>query len=478
MPPASAEHVVDRRDDLIGLEVAAAEPEAPRKAVRHVAGSPPGDRRIRGVPVGAPVLERLAHGGADLAQQRRIDRQRLVHPLQHRDPALAAQQARHEVAGERPEHGDVEDPDLEAAGGAQVVADRLAVGDHRSLARQDVLGIVQAVADRPIVAPSGELRVLAERPFREVDDVVEVEGALRRDALGVAVLVLDDAEHRRVVEVEHLRDAPALVAEHEALRRRRRLDDVRRVAEVLPHQLPLRQAHRLDDVTRQEPVLRQHARGERQLGDAVRDQVEVGGLLRVLGEELEEPRVVDGVIVVVAGVDVQGVLRHRPAGDVQHVGEPLADRGVERLVHVGDALAAREVRRAQADHAHPGGDRRRGVLAFGLEEDELAAVDVRLAGGHRDGPPLAHLGRGGDRVRARRLAGRGLHLDDRRAPVHCGRNAGIPGRFGGGTLGTTLHATRLLGRDAGRGNWASSTHTMAPVGHRAAAVGSASRCWA
>ncbi len=178
------------------------------------------------------------------------------------------------------------------------------------------------------------------------------------------------------------------VAEDEPLRRRRRVDDVGRIAEVLLDQLALGQAQRLDHVAGEEAVLRDDARVERQLRDAVRDQVEVGGLLHVLREQLEEAGVVDRVIVVVAGVHVERVLGDGARRDVEHVGEPLADGGVERLVHVHDALPAREVRGAQARHAHAGGDRRGRVLALRLEEEQPAAVHVAACRRRRLPPTL------------------------------------------------------------------------------------------
>ena len=49
-------------------------------------------------------------------------------------------------------------------------------------------------------------------------------------------------------------------------------------------------------MAREEPVLGADPGIQRQLRDAVRDECEVGDLLDVLGEELEEARVVDGVI--------------------------------------------------------------------------------------------------------------------------------------------------------------------------------------
>ena len=67
----------------------------------------------------------------------------------------------------------------------------------------------------------------------------------------------------------------------------------------------IRSYYGLDGVTREEPVLRADPGVERQLGDAVSDQVEVRDLLDVLGEELKETGVVDRVVVVVTAMDVE-----------------------------------------------------------------------------------------------------------------------------------------------------------------------------
>jgi hypothetical protein len=375
---------------------------------------------------GAAVLHRLGHGRPNLAQQRRVDGKRLVHALQNHDAPQTAQQPRDEIAREGPEHGEVDDADPNAAGFAEVVADRLGVGHQRPLADDGVLGVLHPVAGDAGVLASRELGKVGKGLIAELRDVVEVEGALRRNALRVAVLVLHGTEHRRIVEVEELGDAAAALAEHQALRRRRRVDHVARVAEELRHQIPLRQEQRFDHVTGQEAVLRADARVERELGDAVGDQVEIRHLLDVLGEELEESRVVDGVVVVVTAVDVEGVLGDRAAGDVEDVGEALADGRVKRFVHVGDALTRREVGRAQADEAHAGSHGSGCVLAFGLEEDQPAAVDVGLALRHRLRPALAHLGGGRDRVGTRRFGRGRLHRDDRRAAVHRLRRAREP----------------------------------------------------
>ena len=85
--------------------------------------------------------------------------------------------------------------------------------------------------------------------------MIKVKGSLRRHTLRVTVLVLYDTEHRRIVVVEQFGNAPTALSKHKTLCRRRRLDDIRRIAEVFRHQLTLRQFERLNDVAREKSVL-------------------------------------------------------------------------------------------------------------------------------------------------------------------------------------------------------------------------------
>ena len=75
----------------------------------------------------------------------------------------------------------------------------------------------------------------------------------------------------------------------------------------------------------------------------MRDEIQVGNTLHILREKLKKAGVIDGMVIVMAGVHIQCVLGHGAAGHVQHVGQPFAHRRVQRLVHIGNALAAGEV---------------------------------------------------------------------------------------------------------------------------------------
>ena len=255
--------------------------------------------------------------------------------------------------------------------------------------------------------------------------------------------------------------------------------------QVLGDQLPLRHQQGLDQVGGEETVLGHDARGQRQLGDAVGDDVEVRRLLGVGGEQLEEAGVVDAVVVVVAGVHVQGRLGHGAGADVEHVGQALAHRGVERLVHVGDALAGGKVGRPQPGHGQARGHRGRGVLALRFNEDQRPPGDVDVALGRGLGPVLAHLGGGGDGIGPGGVAGLALAHDDRGIAVHRRALARV---FYCGVLLAHAVVPRCLGAACGRAQlgaagsapWrrifllaaprsapaSSSIQTMAPVGQR------------
>ncbi len=435
------------------MQVARSQAENARVEHGHLLGLAGGELGVRRLAVArVRVFHRLRHRGPHLADDGQIHRQRLIRTLQHRHRLLPLQQTGDQVGRERPEHRQVEDADLEAPAVTQVIGDGLGVPHQRALPQNHVFGVIEPVARGTRIAAAGEGVELLHRLVGQLRQVVEEERPLGRDALGVAVLVLYHSDHGGVVEIEHLGNPAPLITEHHALSGSRRFDDIRGVPEVFLDQLALRKHDRLDYVAGEEAVLSANAGVQRQLGDPVRDQIEVGDLLNVLCEELEESRVVDRMIIVVPRVHVQRVLGHRPASDVEHIRQPLTHGRVERLVHVGDALATREVGGAQTRHAHPGGDGRGRVLALGLEEDELPAVHVQHPGCHGGCPTLTHLGRWGDRIGTGTFACRGLHRHDGLAPVHRHTGAGILGRHRFRFLSPQFHATSL------RAGWGVSTN--------------------
>jgi len=168
----------------------------------------------------------------------------------------------------------------------------------------------------------------------------------------------------------------------------------------------------------EEAVLGHDGRVQGKLRSPVGDEVQIRHFLDILSEKLEETSVVHSMVVVMPGMDVQGMLRHGPGPHVQNIGKSLPGGGVKRLVHVGDALATGEVRRPEAHHAHSGRHRCGGMLTLGLEEEEPSAIGVGVARSHGQGPPLAHLGRRRDGIGTRRFAGIGLTPDDGLTAVH------------------------------------------------------------
>ncbi len=165
-------------------------------------------------------------------------------------------------------------------------------------------------------------------------------------------------------------------------------------------------------------VLGDDSRCQSELGNAVSDNIEVCRLLCRSGEQLEEARVVDAVVVVVARVHIQGSLGHRSGADIQHIGQALAHRGIQRLMHIGNALARGEIRRAQSRHGQACRYRGSGVFTFRLDENQRASRDIDMALGGSLCPVLTHLGGGRNRISPRRITGFALAHNDRGITVH------------------------------------------------------------
>ena len=301
--------------------------------------------------------------------------------------------------------------------------------------------------------------------------MIKIEGALRRDTLCVGFLVLHHAQAGRIIKIIELGNAAALVTKHGPLCGSRCIDQVLRCTQVLLDQPALRLLIRLDYMTGEEAVLGAYPGVERKLRYAMRNEVQVSNALHILCEHLEKTSVINGMVVIVPGVDIESVLGHCAAGHVQHISQPFAHCCVERFVHIGYALAAREIGRAQAHHAHAGGHTRSGVLSFGFKEDQAAPIDIFFAIGDRRCPAFSHLGGRCDRIGACCLTGRSLHRNDSRASVPGSENPRVPGLIF--VLFTSPFHTVLLSSSTGlSSNCWPSTHTIAPVSQRAIALGS------
>ncbi len=366
---AVRQHVLDRGDDALGLQVAAAHAEGTGIQRRHVLQVLVAlELGIGPAVFAAAVLEGLGQSSADFPHQRQVRGQRLVGALEHGDALAAFEHFAQQVAREWPEHHDIDDADFDAALLAHPVRDRLGRRNKAALADDQVIGVVGAVGHDPVVSPTRQFAEVVEGLVRDGLHVVEEIRPLRRHALHVGILVLHRARQNGVVHVPQLGDAAAFFAVDDLLRRRRRVDNILGPAEVFGNQFTFRDHQRLDQVRREEAILADDAGGQCLLGDPVRHDVEVRHGLGVLGHHLEEAGVVDAVVVVVAGVHVQRCLGNSPTADVQHIGEAFADGRIQIFMHVGDALTGREVGRPQPGHRHACRHGCGCMLAFGLDE--------------------------------------------------------------------------------------------------------------
>ena len=132
---AARQHVLDRGNHALRLQVAAAEPKGARIQFRQVFQLPVPLQVGIGRTVGAaPVLQALAQGGADLAHDGQVGSQWLIGTFQHGHALSALEHLAQQVAGERPEHQHVHDTYLDAALLAHPVGDRLGGREEAALA--------------------------------------------------------------------------------------------------------------------------------------------------------------------------------------------------------------------------------------------------------------------------------------------------------------------------------------------------------
>ena len=90
--------------------------------------------------------------------------------------------------------------------------------------------------------------------------MVEEIGTLGGNGLHVAVLILHNAGHHRIVNIPDLRNTPPCRSVNHALRRRRAFDDVIWPAKEFGDQLAFGGEQRLDEMRRQEAILGDGAR--------------------------------------------------------------------------------------------------------------------------------------------------------------------------------------------------------------------------
>ncbi len=186
-------------------------------------------------------------------------------------------------------------------------------------------------------------------------------------------------------------------------------------------------------------VHRRHRRGQRQLGGLARDQIEVGGFLRALGEHLDEAGIVGAVVIVVSAMHIERGLGNRAATQVEHVRQALANSGVQRFVHESHALGGGEIHGTQTGHRHAGSHPSGGVLRFRLDENQRPSSLIDVPVGNRLRPVFAHLRRRRDRVGAGGIGRLTLDVNDGGIAVHRVAYAGILGLVGGNSGASLRH---------------------------------------
>ena len=330
-PPGPArQHVFDRADQIARRDIAAPQAKAGRVQVgcqgQIGIGWQSGMHRSF---AGAAVFQAFADRRADLAGQRRIDRQRLIDPFQHGDRLAALQHPADQIGRKRPEHDQIDHPDLEAAALAQVVGHRLGGGDDTALPQQQIVGVVRAISGDPCVVTAGQCGVFLESLLGQRRNRVEEERSLGGHTLHVGILVLHRAGHHRVVHIPQFGHAAASLAEQQALGRGRAFDQVFRTTQVLGHQFPFGHHQRLDQMRGQKSVLGHDAGIERQFGQTVGNQIQIGRGLGVAGKHLEKAGVIHAVVVVMAGMHIQAGLGHGTAAHIEHIGQAFAHGRIE-----------------------------------------------------------------------------------------------------------------------------------------------------
>src|SRR6185503_19573558 len=163
------------------------------------------------------IFHRLRHRRAKLAQERCINRQGLVRALEHDYTFLPCKQSRDNVCRKWPEHREVEHSDLESPSLTKEIGDSLGICNYGALPRDHPVSIVDAISARASIVTPAQISELAHRAIGKRRNVIKVEGALRGNALSVAVLILHHAKHCRMIHIEHLGNATAFRTECETL---------------------------------------------------------------------------------------------------------------------------------------------------------------------------------------------------------------------------------------------------------------------
>ena len=323
----------------------------------YVAGTEAHGARINlGNPFNVRVTGRIQHsvgkGGLDFAGQRVRLGHRVVHPLHHAKRPHIFQGGYNFRAGEGAEAGDVYRAHFEAQVFPNPIYGRFGRVNHRAHSHNGVFGVCHAVTLNHVVLAAGQLVIIAHCLFEGRHDFVIVN-ALGNFALHVAVLILHDAGHHRIVRVKQVQQ-----------RFFGRFD-------VQFHQFWLRQADVFHCVGGQKAVLHVEERGDGFFGRAPGDQGQVGCALGAAGKEHSPAHVFHSHHVVVPGVDVEALAGKGAGADVEHHRQPLAADGVQHFFHQNQPLPGGEVGDAPAGQSKPFADGGGTMFTFRLKVLQL-----------------------------------------------------------------------------------------------------------
>src|SRR3989338_1823120 len=215
-----------------------------------------------------------------------------------------------------------------------------------------------------MVTPSRELIKLVHDLFNDLFNMVKEEGALGGNSLQVEILILDGARHHGIIHGPQFRDTTPRISVDEALCRSRGVDDIIGMTQKFFNQLSFGNKNGLHEVGGEKAVLTDGTRGQGKFGDLVSDKIEVRSTLDILGKELEKTGIIDCVIIIMAGMDVETGFGHGAASNIKDIGEAFSDGGIEGLVHIGDSLTRRKVGGPEPRHGHPCRNGGGGVFAF------------------------------------------------------------------------------------------------------------------
>ena len=162
--------------------------------------------------------------------------------------------------------------------------------------------------------------------------VVEIR-ALRGSGLHVGILILHRPGLHGLVHVPDRGNPSACRSEQHTLGRRWTLDLVIRTPQVFLYEFPLWHLYRFDQVGGKETILSHGCRGEGIFGDLAADNIQVSSPLGIVGEYLEETRIVNTMEIVVSAMHVETGLGDGPATQIEHIRQALARRGIQGLVH-------------------------------------------------------------------------------------------------------------------------------------------------